>query len=188
MAPSFEQLRDRWERLAPRERRLVALLGVTFVVFVLAWVSFIIQSGLGGISSRNDQAREALSALQDYRAAEAARAAGGGPDVVIPDEAIELESYLEGIANQTGVSIPSYGSQRPEEVGDYTEVSTKIEIEGISIYELKDFLQQIETKSKLVVIKSLHVEQSFRDEEKLDVDMVVATYERRAKGSDKGDG
>lgn len=185
MALSTAQLRDKWERITPRERRLVVALGGTFVVVVLFWVGFTISDGLAAIETKNKTTRDALRALQSHRA-EAAQ--GASSDVpTIPKDAIKLQTYLEGIANDVGINIPGYTPRTPVTRGDYTEVSTSIEMRGLSIYELKDFLEAVEKKSDVVAITDLRVKQHFREPEKLDVEMIVTTYMQAAAGGEEGE-
>ena len=187
MAASLDRLRDRWEHLAPRERTLIMALGATAAVCVALFVAFLIRDGLSSIEDRNDERRDALTALGQYRVAEAKLAASSAPDVQIPDEAIELETYLQRIANQTGVRIPGYSSQRPETSGAVRRVSTKIELESVSMYDLVEFLEMVETESDVVVIWRMNVKQNFRDNEVLDVDMTVSTFERPGVSDGNGD-
>lgn len=187
-APIVDRLRDRWEHLAPRERTLIMALGATAVVCVALLFAFLIRDGLSSIEARNDERREAISALQQYRAAEARLSASSRPAVEIPEEALELETYLQRIANQTGVRIPGYSSQRPETEGPYRRVSTRIELEAVSMYDLVEFLERVETESELVVIWRMNIKQNFRDNEALDVDMIVSTFERAGPSDDEGDG
>jgi general secretion pathway protein M len=186
MALSTAQLRDKWERITPRERRLVVALGSTFVVVILLWVGFTISDGLAAIEAKNKTTREALRSLQVHRAEVAQGASSDVP--TIPKEAVRLQTYLEGIAKDVGVNIPGYTPRTPVTRGDYTEVSTSIEMRGLSIYELKDFLEAVEKRSNVVAITDLRVKQHFREPEKLDVEMIITTYKQAAAGGDQEEG
>lgn len=184
MASSMDQLRDRWENLSPRERRLVVALGITFVAVILIWIGLRIGDGLQAIEHKNTEIRKALTALQTYRASGARDTSA--PEVALPDEPVKLETYLSKIADEVGVKIPAFNPRTPVTRDDYTETSTRIEIRDVSIYELKDFLEKVESRSQLVVIKSLDIRRHFRDKEKLELSMVVATYAKpqAEEGSD----
>jgi general secretion pathway protein M len=174
-----DKLRERWERITPRERRLVTLLGVTAVVLILGWVWFTIAGGLDSIEAKNEKKREALRKLDTYRRD---KAAGGGiddsaPKVDIPGQPIELESYLERIAREVGVEIPGYNSLPEGTKGNYQQVSTKVTVKGLDILMLKDLLYQIETGGGgVVIVDELHVKREFRDETKLEATLVVSTF------------
>lgn len=186
MASSMERLRDRWEGLAPREQRLVAALGITFVVviFTLLWRG--IGGGLTGLEQRNDEIREALSALDAYRVGQAEQT-GDERKVEIPDEPVRLQSYLEGIATEIGITIPGFNPQTPVTRDGFMESSTRIEVRGMTIGELTDFLERVETRSEHVVIKSLDIKRNFRDQEQLDADMIVTTFSKEKKEEGSSD-
>lgn len=184
-AKGMDSLRERWERITPREQKLVILLGLTAVGIALALVGFAISDGLSAREAKNKRTRHALSLLREVRAAGADRSVDT-PQVKIPDQPTELESYLEEIGKEVGVPIPGYSPRPKATKGKFTEVSTRIEVRGITILELKDLLEQIETKSKVVVVTNLHVKRHFRDMDKLDVDMVVSTFYRDNKSEGSG--
>lgn len=186
MALSTAQLRDKWERITPRERRLVVVLGGTFIVVALLWVGFTIRDGLEAIEAKNEATRDALRTLHAHRLEGAKGTASTMP--TIPVEAIKLQTYLQDIAKQVGVTIPGYTPRTPVTRGDYTEVSTSIEMRGLSVYELKDFLEAVEKKSDVVAITDLRVKQHFREPEKLDVEMIVTTYKQAVADDKKQEG
>jgi hypothetical protein len=175
-----DKLRERWERITPRERRLVALLGVTAVILILGWVWFTIAGGLDSIETKNEKKREALRKLDTFRRDKAMGAGGGddsAPKVDIPGQPIELESYLERIAKDVGVEIPGYNSLPEGTKGNYQQVSTKVTIKGLDILMLKDLLYRIETGGGgAVIVDELHVKREFRDDTKLEATMVVSTF------------
>lgn len=185
MASRMDQVRDRWERMSSREQRLVVGLGITFVVVVLALLWRSIDSGLADIEERNADTREALSVLEAYRLGEA-EASGDERPVEIPETPLKLQSYLEGIATQSGITIPGFNPQTPVTRDGIVESSTRIELDGLSIQELADFLEKVETQSQQVVIKSLDIKRNFRDKEKLDAKLIVTTFSKEKKeGADQ---
>lgn len=182
---AFDGLKERWERMAPRERKLVGLLGVTFVVCVVAWVGVTVTDGLGAIEKRNRDARSALSALEGFRAS------GAGRDkaevVVIPPQPIELSTYVDEIVREIKAQSPAYPAPKQSERGKYTESTMRVTLKDLTVYQAKDLLEKLETKSKVVVVRELKIKRSFRDKEKLDVDLTIATY-HEAGAARAGDG
>ncbi len=184
----FDDLKQRWERLAERERRLLELLGLTFVLCVFGVVGFFIYRGLDEIETRNEEVREALRLLDERRDEYLEQRGQQETSVVamIGDEAVPMATYLEGIANDVGVDISEQAEQSPQQKGRFEEVSVEIKLkrEGINIQQLADFLRLIETRSPLVVTQRVHVRPFFNQHEKLDVEVTVATY-RKARKTDK---
>lgn len=196
MAKAGDRLRDWWEGLQPRERGLMTALGGTAVVCVLGFFGFAISDGLGAIEQGNEDMRAALMQVHRHRLEGAKGTASKAKQVVIPneDKAVDLENYLGTITKEVGVSFPKFN--RGEQIrGDLVEATGRIELKDVTILELKDFLQKIES-NPVVVIRELHIKKDFRDAEKLDVpEMVVVTYYKKVvateaedKGAEDGEG
>ena len=187
MAKGIDSLRERWEQITPREQKLVMALGATAVAVALAVIGLNINNGLTALEKKNARTRKALSMLRDARASDAQRTSDA-PRVKIPDSPTELESYLEDIGKEVGVTIPGYSPRPKSTKGKFTEVSTRIEVRGINILELTSLLEQIESKSKVVVVTNLHIKRHFREQDQLDADMVVSTYYQESQpAGDAGD-
>ncbi|RMH39073.1 MAG: hypothetical protein D6689_17705 [Deltaproteobacteria bacterium] len=179
--------------MSPRERRLMVLLAVAFVVSVFGLVGRMIWDGLDAIEARNELRRDALRALDTYRRV----AAEGGidePEVKIPKEPVDLPAYLEDIAKEVGIEIPNYAPQPQVARGAYDEIAVAIDLRNLTVQQLADFLEKVESRNRAVVVTQLQIERSFREEGKLrKASMTVATYApRRAKdkksGGDAADG
>ena len=180
-ASTMERLSDRWEQMAPRERRLVAILVSVLAVGIAFYVAIGIRNGLSDLEQRNEARREALRALQLYDAGAAAKR---GNDVKIPGEPIKLDRYVDGIIQAAGIDSPRYPQPKDAKKNEFVERSFKLSLPKLTIAQLRSFLEKLETGSKVVVVKELHIKRrSFSDEETLDVDVVVATYYKPAKSS-----
>lgn len=186
MPAAVERAKEWWEGKAPRERRLLAALGATLVVCVLAWVGMSIRSGLRALEGKNQDARNALAALDRQRQTQATKV-DTKPKVTIPETALALDSYLDPIIKEVGLESPTYPA--PKEApkgtppGSLTEVSIKVALKELTILQLKDLLEKVETGNPLVATTELHVKKSFRDPEKLDVDFTVVTYYKKKPGA-----
>jgi len=177
-------IRERWEGISPREQGLIVLLGLTAVFIAFWYMGTSISKGLDEIEARNKKTRLALSALQAYRLSGDESNAN---QVAIGDEPVKLNTYLEGIANNVGISIPEFNPVSPSTRNGYNETATRIELRNVSIANLGQFLEQVERESNVVVVQSLEIKRQLRNKEQLNVAMVVATYSN-AKSADDGDG
>jgi hypothetical protein len=188
MPAAVERAKEWWEAKAPRERRLLAILGATLVVCVLAWVGMSIRGGLRAIERKNDDARSALSALDRQRQAQAAAQVNKKPTVAIPDVPVALDSYLDPIIKEVGLESPTYPAPKETAKGaatggvTTTEVSIKVSLKDLTIAQLKDLLEKVETRNPVIATTELHVKKSFRDPEKLDVDFTAVTYYKKKAG------
>jgi type II secretory pathway component PulM len=177
MASAVDNLRDRWDRITPRERRLVLALAGSAVLLILWWVASTISGGLDQLETKNDKTRKVLSSLHDFRVRRALGAVPDKPQVKVGETPVELESYLEKIAKEVGITIPSYNPRPESTKGRFTEVATRFDVRGLTIQELKDLLQAIESgQGGRVIVSDLQIKRQFREQEKLDVDLVVSTF------------
>ena len=183
MAPLVEQLRDRWEGITPRERKLVLLLGTTFVVCIVLWLGYSIRDGLDSISHRNDKMRRALVVLQDMRVHGRQKPADD-LSTKIPTDPVKLETYLGKAADSVSLRVPSFNPRTPVVKNGFTTYTMQIELRDLDIGQAKDLLQAIESGNPLVMVTSIDVNRNFRDKEKLDLKLEISTY---AKVADKGD-
>ena len=174
-------LREKWERWTPRERRLVALLGATFVLFVVGLVTRQIVSGLYTLEEKNEKTRAALKLLDENRDdLIAARSKVGAEMSVFDNPAPPMATYLEEIANELGIQIPESTERQGTPKGKFSERLVEVKLKNITLAELAEFLRRVETKSPAVITQRVLVMKSaFGTPEKLDsADVTIAAYER----------
>jgi Tfp pilus assembly protein PilO len=181
MAASIDGLRERWERMNSREQRLVVALSLTLVVCLILAMVAKIKSGMAEIEEKNADSRSALLSLAAYRNAKAQVADSAGVSVEIPETAVALDTYLEGIISELGLTSPTYPALKEEPAGEYVELSFRVSLKDLDLVQTTQLLEKIETGSKLVVIKELNIDRNFRDKEKLNLDVTVATYQKKKK-------
>jgi hypothetical protein len=146
-----------------------------------------IKSGMAEIEEKNADSRQALLALANYRNAKA-KVSTGNTSVKIPETAVALDTYLEGIISELALTSPTYPALKEESAGDYVELSFEITLKGLDLTQTTQLLEKIESGSKLVVVKELNIDRNFRDKEKLNLDVTVATYQKAKKEKDKAKG
>ena len=193
MAQVVDKLRDKWEAITPRERKIVVLGGVAAVVTVVLWLALSIHDGLAAIERRNGRMEKALDIVEDVRAHGGVKKTSGEDLVAtIGTDPVRLETYLSKVADQVKISVPSYNPGTPVEKNGFKTFTNKIELRDLTIQQLKDFLEQIETGNKLVQVTALTINRNFRDKEKLDAKLEVSTYakipEQAPAGSGTGSG
>jgi hypothetical protein len=181
----LDRLRDFWERLGTRERRLASLLGVVLIVCLLGYAAFAITDGLSEIERKNDDVRALLRTLEAHRDDLGPdRGQKGDPVAAIGDEATPLSTYLEKVAGEAGVQIKNQ-TDRPILIkGKFQELATQIILFDLTVEQLGKFLRGIETTSPIVVTRHLVVRRSPLVKEKLErVELTVATYQRARAGA-----
>ena len=186
MAANLEGARDRWDRMNPREQRLVLALAITLAFCLVYALVAKIQGGMEDLEKSNAQSRKALHSLAIYRNTKA-KAGGTSADVSIPEKALELDSYLDNIISELELTSPTYPALKVTRIGIYEELSFEIELKGLSIESMTQLLEKVESGSKLVVVKELSVDRNFRDKEKLDLQFTVATFKTPTVETEDGD-
>ncbi len=183
------RLRERWERLSPRERTLLTAMGATFVVMVTIVTGFFITDGLSTLEENNGAARDALHELETHRDSYLkAKAKAEQLKARMGKTPVQLQGFLEQVAKEAGVQIPESNELPPQAAGkQFTERSVEIRVKQVTIESLAKFLRGIETGPNLVVVTGLNVRTRDDKHEELDVEMTVTTYERVAEKKDKGD-
>ncbi|HLU68768.1 MAG TPA: type II secretion system protein GspM [Kofleriaceae bacterium] len=187
MASVVERAKDWWEGKAPRERKLLTVLGATLVLCILAWVAMTIRGGLQAIEDKNQRTREALEAIQVKRVLDQ-RQASAAPVVKIPSTPVALDSYLDEIITGLGLKSPTYPTPKEVAKDGYRELSFRISLEDLEIGQLEELLEKVETKNPAVAVTELQVKRDFRDQEKLDVDMTVVTFYKKGTSEEGGGG
>jgi type II secretory pathway component PulM len=175
------RFQERWDNWTPRERRMVALLGGTFALFVVGLVTRQIVAGLGDLEDKNERTRAALKLLSENREdLMAARSKAGAEMSIFDAQAPPLATYLEGIANELGIQIPESTERQGTAKGKFAERLVDVKLKNITLAELAEFMRRVEMGSPVVVTQRVLVMKSaFGTPEKIDsADLTIAAYER----------
>lgn len=173
-----DRARDFWDRISPRERRLVMFAGIAVPVTIAIWLGLQIKDGLDNMSERNAKMRRALVVLTDLRAR--------GPlqptdDVVatMGVEPLSLDTYLRNAANKAGFPIKGAITPRnPVTRNGFVTSSVSLSLDDLELDKLKAFLQEVETASKVVAVTNLDIKRDFKDKALVDAKLEVSTYSK----------
>jgi type II secretory pathway component PulM len=181
-----DRARDFWDRISPRERKLVVLLAVAAPITVAIWLGLEIQEGLEAREDHNAEMRRALTVLAELKRRGPAQAMKDDPTRDIGPEALSLDTYLDNAARKAGFTLKGTSPHTPVSRNGFTTTSVSLNVDDLEIEKLKAFLQEIETASKVVVITTLETTRDRRDRTKIDAKLVVSTYSRDK--TESGDG
>ncbi len=183
MSALSERARDFWDRISPRERAMVLLLGVCTPIILAVWLGLNIQEGLTAKERTNDQMRKALNVLADLKARGPATPSD---DVVatMGTEPLSLDTYLTNAAQKAGFTLKGTTPRNPVPKNGFVTNSVSCQVSDLTIDQLKKFLQEIESASKVVIVTRLDIRRDFKDKDKLDATLEVSTYSKEppAKG------
>ncbi len=179
-----ERARDFWDRISPRERRLVVIAVIAAPITIAIWLGLSIQDGLVAKEKANDKARKALVVLADLKARGPAQPTD---DVVatMGTEPVSLDTYLTNAAQKAGFQLKGTTPRNAVTRNGFVTNSVSCQVSDLTIDQMKKFLQEIETASKVVVVTRLDLRRDFKAKEKLDATLEVSTYSKEppAKGS-----
>jgi len=184
----FDRIRDFFDGLGPRERRLAGWFAVVLVVCGVAYVGFLIHDGLNDLERSNTNTRLLLTSLGEKRDVLALdRSKQGEVVAMIGEEAPALGGYVEKVAGEAGLQVRNQSEKPKITKGAFHELSSEVTLTDLTLDQLAKMLRGLETTNPTVVTQKLDIRRSGIQKEKLDrVTITVATYERaRAKAEAK---
>jgi Tfp pilus assembly protein PilO len=169
-----------WNRMAARERRLIAILGGAVLMLAVLLTGYLIVDSLQEISTSNEDTREALAAIASHRDEYLdAKARMVSQEARIGIEPPQLAADLEAAGKEAGVEIPETVDRPPAPAGKrYLEHSLDVKLRKVGLKELAIFLSKVETNPRLIAITRLQIRRSFGEGDKLDVELTATAYER----------
>ena len=185
MSTISDKARDFWDRISPRERRLVVIAAIAVPLTIIVWLALSIHDGLSNMEGRNDKMRKALVVLEDMKA----RGPSKGADDVVATMGIEplsLDTYLSSAAQKAGFTLKGTTPRNPVTRNGFVTNSVACQISDLSIEQFKKFLQEVESGSKVVMITRLDVRRDFKSKEKLDATLEVSTYSKEPPPKGEG--
>lgn len=166
-------------RLAPRERRMVALAGAAVAVFVLAVFTLSVTRSIDSrerrIRTKQQQIEEVARLTVGYRAQEAQR---NELDRRLRGNSVRLFTYLDELSKKNGIAIGGMNDKGAQPLGEGTKIneqSVEVTFTRIPLEKLINFLSQVETGQGLVKVTRLQLRPR-SDEPVLDAWLVVSTY------------
>jgi hypothetical protein len=180
----FGYVASEWNRMAPRERRLVGGLVAAVLAFAVLVTGFLIIESLRDIAESNDDAREALADIAKHRDEYLeAKDRMMAQEMRIGNEPPQFAADLEAAAHEVGIGIPETQEQPSAPVGRrYIEHRVEVKLRQVDLQSLSKFLNRLETGRRLIMVTNLKVRKRFSDQDKLDVDFSATSFERVKEG------
>ena len=173
-----DSARDFWDRISPRERKLVVLLAIATPIILALWLGSSIKDGLARREDQNEKMRRALAIIADLKSRGPVTSPQDDPLKDIGPEPLSLDTYLDNAAKKAGFPIKGTTPHTPVTRNGFVTTSVSFNVDDLEIDKLKTFLQEVETASKAVAITSLETARDRRDKTKIDVKLIVSTYSR----------
>jgi general secretion pathway protein M len=174
-------LRERFEQLEERERRLLSIFALLAAVVLVLLIPVGVTAALHGNRSDNEALRDAIAAIESSRpAVERSKALHKVIEDRYARPAPPLTSFLANVAKEVEIEIPETQDRQPVPHGKrYEEKSTKIMLRKVGMLKLARFMERIEQSGHPVAITQLNIRKRGVEPDSYDVDMVVSAFERK---------
>ena len=176
-----------WDRISPRERRLVVIAAIAAPIVITLWLGLAIRDGLGAMEQRNDQSRKALEVLADLRARGQTKEVVDDAVALMGTEPLSLDTYLTNAAKKAKFELKSTITPHPAVTKNgFVTNSSSLSLDKLTIEQLRDFLMDIETGNTVVSVTHNDLRRDFRDKEKLVVNLEISTYSKEPPAKSEG--
>ena len=183
-----ERVRDFWDRISPRERRLVVIAGIAAPLTIALYLGLAIHDGLSDMETRNERARKALRIVDDLKSRGPITPAD---DVVatMGTEPVSLDTYLTNAAQKAGFVLKGTTPRTAVTKNGFVTNSVSCQLSDLTIDQLKKFLQEVESSSKVVSVTRLEIQRrDYKGKDKLDANLEVSTYSKEPPPKGEGGG
>jgi general secretion pathway protein M len=174
-------LRERIDKLEPRERRLLGILGGMFGLFVALLGPFGIWSYVQGKRNEAQEVRDLIDQIYEARAAINERK--GKRDAIIARyarQAPPLAAFIEEAAKENGATTADTQDLPEAPHGKrYSERTTKVKIHKIPMLALAKLLEKIESSGYPLAISRLNIKPR-SEPDSYEVDLAVSAFDRKA--------
>lgn len=184
----MNKLRNMLAGMSERERRLAALMGGIFLVFVVFLIIFLVGSKKGDLEDREIQNRAALSLLRqkgpEYERKKTEALMSGQKQRGKP---MPLRTLIDNIGKQVNVTVPDMKELPDQKHGaGWVEHGIDLSMREVGLLTLTRFMEEVEGYKKRfpIAITKLEIRTRRRTPDSYDVRMVVSTYEQEPEQLD----
>ncbi len=186
MSAISDKARDFWDRISPRERRLVVIAAIAVPITIAVWLGLAIHDGLVAMEARNDRTRKALDIVADMRARGGAQLQTDDVVATMGTEPLPLNSYLDKAAGKAKFTLKGTSPHPAVTKNGFVTTSVSASLDKLTIEEVRAFLQELETASKVVAVTHLELHKDFREKDKLNGSLEVSTYSKEPPPKGEG--
>jgi general secretion pathway protein M len=182
MPSFFDALRDYWEKLSDRERKMLSGMGgvlLTVIVFVAIWTTTSAvadvqeeREGIRRVLADIDRAGELLAKRQAERLAIEARYQVSAPP---------LAAFIERKAKEQGLEVRQVSEEPEKVINGYRRQSVRVSMSGVSLRPIMHLLTVIEQEPAPMAIERLVVEH-YSSGDSYKVDVGVSAFDAPEKG------
>jgi general secretion pathway protein M len=174
-------LRERFDKLEPRERRLLTILGSILGVALLLALPIYVLASVSSKRAENEELRSLVDSIYEARATIGERKAKH--DALLArysKPAPALAGFIEEASRANNIGAAE-SQDRPEAPHGkrYTERMTVVKMHKVGMLALAKMLEKIEQSGYAVVISKLNIKPRGGEADSYEVELGVSAYDRK---------
>lgn len=177
-------LRERFDRMAPREQKLLTVFGGIMGAMLLVAAPIALAATTAARKAENNGMREAMTAIVAARAElERIEAQRLKVEVRYARPAPPLAGFLEQAAQSNKIEIPESQDRPvvPHANKRFEERSTKIELQKVGMKNLTLFLETVENSGFPLRVSGLSIRKRATENDSWDVSLQISAFDRKAQ-------
>lgn len=173
-------LKERFEQLEEREKKLLLLLSGIFSVMFVILGPLLMQMSIWEKEERNQAYREMIELIADERSVlERQRTETSRIDARYARKAPALATLLAELADQTGVNIPETQDRSVVPHGKtFKERQTRVRLNKIGLLALSTFLEKIAQSNYALSVSRLDIQKRSSKDDEYDAEIDVSAFDR----------
>ena len=177
----LENIKASFDRLSPREKKVVALGTAVGGIFILSvsfyWVGTSLSNAERRVKAKTEQLVQILALEDGFKAREVERISKMKG---LEHNAVRLVSVVEEAARQSGVEIgqltPEDGAPNKDGV---VESRLQMKAANLSIDRVQDFMGRLEKTPGVMIVRRLDLKKPYK-KDTLDLELSLVTYKRKS--------
>jgi hypothetical protein len=191
----LDRLRNSWENLSDRERRMAMLLGGFMLALLLLLPPVMLSLGNSELEAQNDELRGVLEQLTIQRARLAQLAQDRrNAEARYRNKTPPLGSFMESEAKKQGLTLQEVTDQPEKTVGKYQRRSITVSLPQIGLTPVITLLSSIVESGHPIAIEQIQIDH-YQPGDQYGVKLGILTYDKlpsandqAAKGGEGNDG
>lgn len=177
----FDMLRDAWEGLSEREKRLVQALAVVLVVIVVSLPLYLLSSSIRVLEEENDEIAVLIAeiARSEERLARS-RAERAAAEQLYDQSAPPLGTLVERTAQARKMTIASVNNQPDVQEGRFRRRHVRAMFRGVTLRQVVRLMVDLENQPFPIAIERIHLDHSVGSGDNYNLELGVITFDRAA--------
>lgn len=176
-----DNIRQSWDNLSERERKLLSALGGVFVALLVFGSVYTATTALSEVEEDRDAIRVVLADIDRSADLLAKRdAERKAIEQRFANKAPALAAYLEGRAKDEGIEVRNVDEEQAKTTGQYRRQAVRANFSNVALRPIVHLLTSIAQEPSPLSVERLVIEH-YAQGDSFKVDLGLASYEKQAK-------